>query len=83
MDENEITYKSSRVWTYSKDSWDPSWYEKIGFPYRGGDEWGRRTIVIGLWFIGYVVWAYRTCWCQDCHTVREQTYRFANDPLDD
>lgn len=81
MDEYE--YTASRVWTYSKDSWNPAWYEKIGFPYRGTDEWGRRTIVVGLWFIGYVVWAYRTCWsCQDCHMVREQTYRTRNYTID-
>ncbi|MEV7267077.1 hypothetical protein AB0N38_26295 [Micromonospora aurantiaca] len=65
-----------RVWTYRRAEWDPPLRERLGFPYLGCDEWGRRTVVVGLWFVGYVVWAWRTCWCQDCHEVRAQTYRF-------
>lgn len=72
-------YDSSMFWIYSRDRWDPSWWHKIGVPSLGGDEWGRRTIVVGLWFLGYVCWAYRTCWCQECHEVREQTYRMLNE----
>lgn len=75
----EIRYNSRRVWTYSKGTWDPAWYHKFGVPLFSGDEWGRRTVVIGLWFLGYVVWAWRTCWCQECHEVREQNYRFATE----
>lgn len=75
MSRVEIRYQSSRFWTYSRDSWDSAWYQKLGVPYRGGDEWGRRTLVVGLWFVGYLVWAWSTCWCQDCHEVREETYR--------
>lgn len=74
----EPRYVSTRFWTYSKEEWDPKWQYKLGAPFRGSDEWGRRTIVIGLWFLGYVVWAWRTCWCQECHEIREQTYRMKN-----
>jgi hypothetical protein len=63
------------VWTCPPSEWDPEWWHKIGVPYVGGDEWGRRTVVIGLWFLGYVSWAFRTCWCDECHEMREQTYR--------
>ena len=79
----EIRYESRRVWTYRKDQWDPAWYHKLGVPFLGGDEWGRRTIVVGLWFTGALVWAWRTCWCQDCHEVREQTYRWLNEEVAD
>lgn len=74
-----MKYETKRVWWYPRGEWLPSWYEKIGFPYLGGDEWGRRTVVVGLWFVGYVVWAWRTCWCHECHEVRAQTYRFLAD----
>jgi len=70
-------YRASRVWFYHPRTWDPSWWNKAGVPFLGSDEWGRRTIVWGFGFIGYVVWAYRTCWCQECHAAREQTYRLA------
>ncbi|HEX5995991.1 MAG TPA: hypothetical protein VFY84_12685 [Jiangellales bacterium] len=75
----EIRYESPRVWRYPRDAWDPSWWHKLGVPSFGGDEWGRRTIVIGLWFVGYVGWAWRTCWCQQCHGAREQMYRWLRD----
>ncbi|MER7331804.1 MULTISPECIES: hypothetical protein [unclassified Micromonospora] len=76
-------YESPRLWLYHRDAWDPAWHQKLGFPYLGGDEWGRRTVVIGLRFVGYLVWAWRTCWCQECHDVREQTYRLlATDEAD-
>jgi len=31
-------------------------------------------VTVGLWCVGYLSWAWSTCWCQDCHVVREQTY---------
>ena len=65
----------NRLARYTRQEWDPSWWHKCGIPYRGGDEWGRRTVVVGFGFLGYLVWAYRTCWCRDCHDVRGQTYR--------
>jgi hypothetical protein len=72
----------SRFWTYSKEKWDPQWWHKLGVPNLGADEWGRRTIVVGLWFLGYVVWAWRTCKCAECGEVREQTYRWAREEAD-
>lgn len=72
----EKWYQASRFWTYRANNWDPAWWHKLGVPYLAGDEWGRRTIVWGVGFLGYVVWAWRTCWCQECHAAREQTYRF-------
>jgi hypothetical protein len=73
----ETRYQSRRVWIYRRNEWSPPWYQRFGFPFRGGDEWGRRTVVVGFWRVGYVCWAWRTCWCQDCHSAREQTYRLA------
>lgn len=68
-----------RFWIYSKRSWDPRWWHKLGVPYLGGDEWGRRTVVIGLWFLGYVVWAWRTCHCPECDEMREQSFRLGEE----
>lgn len=68
-------YDSPRFWYDPKDECDPAWYHRLGVPYLGADEWGRRTITIRVPFAGYLSWAYRTCWCQDCHAGREQTYR--------
>jgi hypothetical protein len=78
-DEQDRWYQSSRFWFYSRHTWDPRWWHKWGVPSHGGDEWGRRTIVWGVGLLGYVVWAYRTCWCQECHGVRAQTYEMALD----
>jgi len=70
-------FSTGQVWTYSKDTWDPRWWNKIGWPsFQGSDEWGRRTVVWGTFVTGYVVWAYRTCWCETCHEARESTYRY-------
>lgn len=71
----ENWYKSRRFWFYEASTWDPRWWHKLGVPSLGGDEWGRRTIVWGVGLLGYVVWAWRTCYCQQCHSAREQTYR--------
>ena len=76
-DVEDAWYDSKRFWTYSRHSWDPQWWHKWGWPALGGDEWGRRTIVWGVGLLGYVVWAWKTCWCQECHTVRQQTYDMA------
>lgn len=63
----------SRVWTYSRQAWTPGGWERWGWPYRGGDEWGRRTVVVGLWFVGYLVVAYWTCRCEDCDEARRES----------
>lgn len=72
-------YSSRRLWFDSPQTWDPRWWHKAGVPHIGGDEWGRRVITVGVAFVGYVSWAWRTCWCQECHEMREQTYRFARE----
>ncbi|MDG4792121.1 hypothetical protein O7626_40615 [Micromonospora sp. WMMD1102] len=73
----ETEWPIRRLWTYPAGEFDPAWWHKLGVPVFGGDEWGRRTVVIGTALTGYVVWAWRTCWCPECHEAREQTYRFA------
>ncbi len=60
-----------RWWFYHRRSWlPPSWYQKWGWPYFGSDELQRDTIIIGFWFLGYVVHAYKDCWCEDCEDER-------------
>lgn len=54
-----------RVWRWSYEQWRPSWWFYF-LPYRGADEYGRRTLVIPVHPFGFVVWAYRTCWCPLC-----------------
>lgn len=53
-------------WFYSAQTWDGR-----GFS-RGGDEHGRNTVVLGT-PLGAVVVAYRTCRCEDCDLMRQQT----------
>lgn len=66
-----------RFWTFDREEWLPEhWWQRWGFPMRGGDEWGRRVVTVGFWFWGYVNWAYRTCWCEECQEMRAQTYGY-------
>lgn len=67
--------KVARFWTYPRRTWQPEGRNRWGWPYRGGDEWGRRTVVVGFWFVGCLVWAYWTCHCPDCREAREETMR--------
>lgn len=76
-DAEDAWYDSKRFWTYSRHTWDPQWWHKWGVPSLGGDEWGRRTIVWGVGLLGYIVLAWRTCWCAECHAMRQQTYDMA------
>lgn len=62
--------RPGRFWTYSREGWSPDHRWR---PYRGGDEWGRNTVVLPIPFGGYLVIAYRTCKCLDCDEMREQT----------
>ena len=61
-----------RLWRYRYGHWQPEWWFYL-LPYRGGDEYGRRTWVIPAHPFGWLVWAWRTCYCEDCVTVRAQT----------
>lgn len=72
----DVYPKASRFWLNTKREEDPAWYHKAGIPYWGTDEWGRRAVTIGFGFLGYITFAYRTCWCNNCHSIREQTYRW-------
>lgn len=76
-------YDSPRFWVDSADEYDPAWYQKLGVPSFGGaDEWGRLIVTVRIPFVGYLHWAYRTCWCQDCHAMREQTYKYQREEWD-
>lgn len=63
---------TQRFWWYSYADWDPHWIRYL-IPEIGGDEWGRNTLVVHVPFCGFLVWAYRTCYCDDCVETREQT----------
>lgn len=67
--------RNRRVWRYSYREWQPRWLHWL-VPYRGNDEWGRFTFVVPAHPFGWLVWAYRTCWCAECDEVREQTARW-------
>lgn len=61
-----------RFWRYPYSQWSPRWWNWV-LPKQGGDEYGRRTWVVHVPFVGFVVWAYRTCSCPDCDLARAQT----------
>lgn len=63
---------TGRVWHYGYRRWRPVWWQYI-LPARGGDEYGRRTLVIPVHPFGFLVWAYWTCWCPDCIDMRIAT----------
>lgn len=48
-----------RFWTYSGRDWR-------GWPQIGSDEYHRRTLVLGLPFVGALVIALHQCRCEDC-----------------
>ncbi len=62
----------SRIWRYRYASWQPVWWSYL-IP-QGGmvDEYGRLTMVIHIPFYGFLVWAYKTCYCEDCEELRAQ-----------
>jgi hypothetical protein len=45
----------------------------LGVPHLGEDEYGRRTLVEGSFLTGYLVWAFKTCQCEDCVDIRYET----------
>lgn len=70
-------FSTGRFWSYSKKDWTPKWPFRWGVPEIGNtDEWGRLTIVWGTKFTGYVVWAFHTCWCPQCHRIRKESYEW-------
>lgn len=65
-----------RFWWYPRGEWLPNHWWRYLVPERGGDEYGRRTLVIPFMPFGWLVWAFRTCKCPDCVETRAQTARF-------
>jgi hypothetical protein len=65
-----------RLWRYKYGrSSSPHWWNWI-LPYWSSDKWGRKTIVQHVPVVGFVVWAYRTCYCGDCVDSRLATLKF-------
>lgn len=84
-EEEDYPPRPKRFWFYSRDRWEPEWWFKWGLPdirRRNTDEWCRRTIVWGTGLTGYVVIPWKTCWCDECHWARAQTYEYAKPFLD-
>lgn len=69
--------KQRRFWRYGYRRWAPRWWGWV-VPQRlhGGDEFGRHTLVFHVPPIGFLVWAYRTCFCGFCIDSRLETLRF-------
>lgn len=61
-----------RFWRYRYGQWTPSWWEWV-FPGHSADEYGRVTLIFHVPFVGFIVWAWRTCYCDDCEQSRAQT----------
>lgn len=66
-----------RFWRYPLDgSWEPRFR---WLPTLGSDEFGRRTIVVPVPFVGWLVCAYRICPCPECAEIRNQTARWQDE----
>lgn len=65
--------KLPRWWLYPRGTWRPHWWNKIGWPFFGADEYGRLNVVIGFWFTGYLVLVTSVCQCEDCVDLRTFT----------
>lgn len=62
-----------RMWTTHRDSIYRR--SRFGFARRWTDQWGRKVLTVGSSTTGCISWAYRTCWCNQCHEVRRASYR--------
>lgn len=65
-----------RVWFYSGKGWR-------GWPMIGDDEYQRRTLALGLPFVGAVVIALWRCRCADCTQELAQLREFVDAPRED
>jgi hypothetical protein len=63
-----------RVWTYKRSSWS-------GWPQIGSDEYGRRTLVLGVPLLGALVIALFNCRCEDCMATRDDLTRIVETDL--
>lgn len=70
-----------RFWRYRYGSWTPQWWFYL-VPYRGGDEYGRLTLVMPVHPFGFLVVAYRTCRCVECDESRAQTAEWEAERLE-
>ena len=77
-----MTERTPHFWRYRYGEFLPRWWNYL-LPYSGGsDEWGRRTLIVHVPLLGWIVWAYRTCPCPGCVEVREQTARWEREEAD-
>ena len=60
-----------RLWFISCRSWFPAWYQRLGWPFFGEDEYGYKILIVGFFFLGYLQLAYAKCYCEDCEEERE------------
>lgn len=65
--------EKKRFWTYGPRSWR-------GFCQFGDDEYQRRTLVLGLPFVGALVFALWRCRCEDCAADLAQLREFVDAP---
>lgn len=61
-------------WWYHDTNW--TGWKHFFLPWMGGDEFGRRTVVLPIHPFGWAIVALWTCYCEDCTEVREQTARW-------
>jgi hypothetical protein len=64
----------TRIWRYRYGTWTTPWYYYLIPQLDTTDEYGRRTAVIHVPFVGFVVVAYHTCHCEDCESLRDEGY---------
>jgi hypothetical protein len=68
-----MSKEPGRFQYYSPLEWRPGFWNMTGWPFFADDEYGRKIVVIGTFFTGYLVWAYKTCHCEDCEDLRLYT----------
>jgi hypothetical protein len=69
-----MTKRRVWFWWYHDTGW--TGWRKFFLPWIGNDEYGRLTLVVPIHPAGWVIIAYRTCYCDDCAAIREQTARY-------
>lgn len=71
-----IPEDAGRIWFYKPSLWWHGWRTLLPLAFGGmcGDEYGRRTLVIGWTITGRIIIAVRTCYCGECCNSREETH---------
>lgn len=62
-----------RFWGYSYRGWQPTFWQYVLPWFGGGDEYGRKVVVIPVHPFGFLCFAYWTCRCPDCNWTRVWT----------